>query len=256
MQQTQLHLPRRARRDASDRFCIETERPRVSAARPSAAGVRNVKFSKFYVNCSTPSGACHPSPPQGRSIRAARPATRTPEQRQSVFTMLCAATPKGVSSPDGVARMRPDRCSGKCGVEDCEVEVFERLQKPMKSLKFGVLRGSASRLAQGLSGCNLNGGPTAAAVNGHLDVPVGSLQPRELSPTRAAHCRARSISVTASWSVEWSPDSHHSITHLGKWQISWTSTKWKTSPQSHKACIATPTPTQVTNNGSSLSPTA
>lgn len=107
-------------------------------------------------------------------------------------------------------------------MEDFEIETYDYryLQKPIKFLKLGVSRGSASCLAQGLSRCNLNGGPIAAAVNGRLGVPVGSVQPRELTPSRlltAAPGQFRSQRPGARSGVS---DSHHSITHLGKWQIS------------------------------------
>lgn len=96
----------------------ETGHPRVRTARPPNAGARNVKFSEFYVNCSAPSGARHQSPPRG-------PAMRMPEQQQSVLTILNAATPKGVSSPDYVASTSPGLKSGERGVEECVIEVFE-----------------------------------------------------------------------------------------------------------------------------------
>ena len=129
-------------------FSLETARPRVRAARPLGACVRNVKFSRFYVNCSTPSGACHPSPPQGHAMHAGKPEARTPEQQQSVFTMLFAAMPKGMSSPDHAARTCPGLYSGECGVEDCLIEMPEHHELALKSLKIGVRRDSASRLAK------------------------------------------------------------------------------------------------------------
>ena len=84
-------------------------------------------------------------------MHAGKPETRTPEQQQSVFTMLSVATPKGVLSPDYAARTRPDLYSGERGVEGCLIEVLEYQEIALKSLKISVLRGSASSLAEGLS---------------------------------------------------------------------------------------------------------
>jgi hypothetical protein len=84
-------------------------------------------------------------------MHVGKPEARTPEQQQSASTMLSAATPKGVSPPDYTARTRPDLYSGERGVEDCQIEMLEYHEIALKSLKTGVLRGSASCLAQGLS---------------------------------------------------------------------------------------------------------
>jgi hypothetical protein len=64
-------------RDVTDELPFETNHPRVKTARPSAAGVRNVKFSIFYVNSKAPSGAHHPWPLQGHTMHTGTPKTHT-----------------------------------------------------------------------------------------------------------------------------------------------------------------------------------
>lgn len=129
---SQPRVSQRARRDVTQAcqaslVASQTEPPTPKHCTSPSAGACDVKFSIFYVNCSAPSGAHHPSLPQGHTTHVGKSETCTPEQQQSAFTMLSAATPKGVSSPDCAARTRPDLWFGERGVEDCTIWTFEYL---------------------------------------------------------------------------------------------------------------------------------
>lgn len=69
-------------------------------------------------------------------------------------------------------------------------ETFKNGYMPLEVSENWHSAGFSLSLGGKLVQCNTRCGPTVAAVNGCVDIPVASVQPRELRPTRAAHCRA------------------------------------------------------------------